>query len=70
MGGAEMPDWLPWAVNFTACLATGILLRVHLVDERVKEIKRSSTRWQNGNGRSAATSDTASRGSVDLAALR
>ena len=28
-----MPDWLPWAVNFTACLATGI-------DERVKEIKR------------------------------
>ena len=40
MGGAEMPDWLPWAVNFTACLATGILLRVHLVDERVKEIKR------------------------------
>lgn len=40
MGGAGVPDWLPWAVNFTACLATGILFRVHLVDERVKEIKR------------------------------
>ena len=40
MGGAEMPDWLPWAVNFTACLATGILFRVHAIDERVKEIKR------------------------------
>ena len=35
-----MGDWLPWAVNFTACLATGILFRVHLVDERLKEIKR------------------------------
>ncbi len=40
VGGAEMPDWLPWAVNFTACLATGILFRVHAIDERVKEIKR------------------------------
>lgn len=40
MGGAEMPDWLPWAVNFTACLAAGILFRVHAIDERVKEIKR------------------------------
>ena len=34
-----MPDWLPWAVNFTACLATGILFRVHAIDERVKEIQ-------------------------------
>lgn len=34
-----MPDWLPWAVSFTACLSTSILFRAHLIDERLKEVK-------------------------------
>lgn len=62
MGGAEMPDWLPWAVNFTACLATGILFRVHAIDERVKEIKRELDEL--------AERERKERGGVDLAALR
>ena len=45
-----MPSWLPWAVNFTACLSLGILFEVVRIRVMVDDIERDRRKRTPGLG--------------------